>query len=95
MNWGLEFIGVINPPSSVGHRWVLTAIDYFAKWTEAVALKDVNESAILSFYEDLVYKFLVPDLIISNNALAFVGNKIAEWVVKQGVYLNASSNYYR
>ena len=94
MQWSLDFIGLINPPSSAGHKWVLTTIDYFTKWREAVALKDANESVVLSFYEDLVCIFGAPDSIISDNALAFAGIKIVEWVVKQGVYLNTSSNYY-
>ena len=72
----------------------MTATDYFTKRTEAIALKDVNKSVVLRFYEDLVFRFGVPDSIISDNALAFARNKIAEWVVEQGIYLNASSNYY-
>ena len=33
--WGLDFIEQINPPSSKGHRFVLVAMVYFTKWTEA------------------------------------------------------------
>ncbi|XP_057864631.1 uncharacterized protein LOC131072486 [Cryptomeria japonica] len=94
MRWGLDFIGVINPSSSAGNKWVLTTIDYFTKWTEAVALKEANESTILNFYEDLVARFGVPKSIISDNGLAFVGLKISDWGVKKGIYLNTSSNYY-
>ena len=94
MKWGLDYIGAINPPSSAGHRWVLMATNYFTKWTEAIALKDANVSVVLNFYEDLVCRFGVPDSIISDNTLAFVRNKISEWVVEQGIYLNTSSNYY-
>ena len=94
MKWGLEFIGAINPPSSLGHRWVLIATYYFTKWTEVVALKDANKSVVLNFYEDLVCIFGVLDSMILDNALAFVGNKIVEWAVEQGIYLNTSSNYY-
>ena len=94
MKWGLDFIGVINPPSSIGQRWVLTTIDYFTKWTKAAALKDAYESVVLNFYEDLVCRFGVLDSIISDNALAFVGNKILEWAIEQGIYLNTLSNYY-
>ena len=61
---------------------------------EEVSLKDANERVVLNFYEDLVCRFGVPDSIISDNALAFARNKNVEWVVKQGVYLNTSSNYY-
>jgi hypothetical protein len=39
--WGLDFIGPINPPSSAGKFFILTAIDYFTKWTEFVPLKNL------------------------------------------------------
>ena len=37
--WGLDFIGPINPLSSVGQVFILTTIDYFMKWTEVALLK--------------------------------------------------------
>jgi hypothetical protein len=40
--WGLDFIGEIHPSSSKWHRFVLVATDYFTKWTEAVALKNMT-----------------------------------------------------
>ncbi|KAH9323039.1 hypothetical protein KI387_017678, partial [Taxus chinensis] len=92
--WGLDFIGVINPNSSQGHKWILTAINYFTKWTEAVALKEENESNILDFYEGIATRFGVPTTTISNNALAFLSTRITEWVVRNHVYLSTSSNYY-
>jgi hypothetical protein len=36
--WGPDFIGPINSASSVGHIFILTAIDYFTMWTEVVPL---------------------------------------------------------
>lgn len=39
IQWGLDFIGMINPPSSEGNKWVLTTENYFTHWTEAIALK--------------------------------------------------------
>jgi hypothetical protein len=37
--WGLDVIGPINPKSSKGNMYILTATDYFMKWPEVVALK--------------------------------------------------------
>ena len=37
--WGLDFIGPINPKSSVGHTHILTTIEYFNKWVEAILVK--------------------------------------------------------
>lgn len=73
---------------------MLTTTDYFTKWTEAMTLKESNEIIVLNFYEELITRFGVPESIVLDNALAFVGSKISDWVVNNGVYLNTSSNYY-
>jgi hypothetical protein len=39
---GLDFIGEIYPKSSKGHQFILVAIDYFTKWTEAVPLRSMT-----------------------------------------------------
>jgi hypothetical protein len=41
--WGLDFIGEINPPSSGKHKWILTVIDYFTKWIEVVPTENCYE----------------------------------------------------
>ena len=41
--WGLDFVGEINPPSSGHHKWVLTATDYFTKWVEDISTKKAND----------------------------------------------------
>ena len=77
-----------------GHKRILTAIDYFTNQIEAIALKEANKAAMLNFYNELVCMLGVPNSIISNNALAFLGTRIIEWTLKNGVYLSTSSNYY-
>ena len=32
--WGLDFIGLVNPPSSTRHAFILTAMDYYTQWGE-------------------------------------------------------------
>jgi len=41
--WGLDMIGEINPISSQLHKYILTTVDYFTRWTEAIPLKKINE----------------------------------------------------
>ncbi|KAH9331764.1 hypothetical protein KI387_003872, partial [Taxus chinensis] len=94
MQWELEFIRVINPNLSQGQKWILTTTEYFTKWTEAVALKEANESSILDFDEGIVTRFGVPPNTISDNALAFICYKIIGWAIKNRTYLSTSSNYY-
>ncbi|XP_059067908.1 uncharacterized protein LOC131858629 [Cryptomeria japonica] len=44
--WGIDFIGPINPHSSAGHVYILTATDYFTKWVEAIPTKKANSEII-------------------------------------------------
>ena len=71
-------MGPINPNSSTSYKWILTFIDYFTCWKKAITLKTANETTVLNFYDDLVYKFGVLDSIIYDNALAFLDEKIIE-----------------
>ena len=43
-----------------------------------MALRDANETAVLNFYDDLVCRFGILDMIILDNVLAYSGNKIVE-----------------
>ena len=36
--WGIDIIGEINPNSSLQHKYILTATDYFTRWVEAISL---------------------------------------------------------
>lgn len=52
--WGLDFIGMINPPSSTQHRYILTATDYCTRWSEAQALKNCTTDAVIKFLENII-----------------------------------------
>ena len=59
--WGIDIIGEINPNSSLQHKYILTATDYFMRWVEAIPLCKVNEDAVIDFLqENSMTKFGVP-----------------------------------
>ena len=47
--WGLDFIGLINPPSSQGHSYILTTTYYFSKWVEVVPMKKTASEVVCDF----------------------------------------------
>ena len=47
--WGLDFIGDINPNSSGQHMWILIASDYFTKWIEAIFTRRATNVVIMDF----------------------------------------------
>ncbi|XP_070045945.1 uncharacterized protein [Nicotiana tomentosiformis] len=46
--WGLDVVGPL-PKSSGGHLYILAATDYFSKWVEVVALKEIKKENVISF----------------------------------------------
>ncbi|KAH9328593.1 hypothetical protein KI387_000701, partial [Taxus chinensis] len=67
--WGLDFIGVLNPNSSAGHTHVLTATDYFTKWVEAILVKQTSTAVICDFIkENILVRYGIPQKIMMDNA---------------------------
>ena len=50
--WGLDIIGEIKSDSSLLHKYILTATDYFTRWVEAIPLRKINEDEVISFLQD-------------------------------------------
>ena len=49
-------------------RFLIVAIDYFTKWVEAELVAMITEAKITSFvWKNIIYRFGVPHIIISNN----------------------------
>lgn len=47
--WGIDVIGEINPHSSKQHKYIITATDYFTRWTEAIPATQVNDKVVIQF----------------------------------------------
>jgi hypothetical protein len=84
--WGPDFIGPINPPSSIGQVFILTTTYYFTKWTEVVPLKHSQDEQVISFLETKIFsRFGIPLEIIIDNGPAFISAKLTHFIDKLGV----------
>ena len=91
----MEIIGEIVPHSSKQHRYILTAIDYFTKWVEAIPLKTANSENIIEFIDQfIITRFGLPTALMFDNASYFSGNAMTEFALKRGFKLKYSANYY-
>ena len=53
-------------------KFLLIAIDYFTKWVEAKVLAAITEAKIQNFvWKNIVYRFGIPRMIISDNSRQF------------------------
>jgi hypothetical protein len=84
--WGLDFIGPINPPSSQGHAYILNATDYFIKWVEAKAMKKTTFVVVCEFIkEKILVRFGVLAKLIMDNASYFSSSEIIAFYYDNGI----------
>ena len=70
--WGLDVVGEINLNSSKLHKYILTAANYFSKWTEAIPLKVINDTKVIQFLQwNIVTRFGFPNCLVFDNAKYF------------------------
>ena len=71
--WGLNFIGLVNPPSSTRHRLILIAIDYCTRWKEVETFLNCIAQVVTSFLKNhIVTQFGMPFFLVCNNRTYFV-----------------------
>jgi len=93
--WGLDFIGEIHPSSSKGHRFVLVATDYFTKWTEVVALKNMTHKEVIEFItEHIIHRFGIPQTLTTDQGTSFMSKEVREFAELYRIKLLNSSPYY-
>jgi len=70
--WGLDVVGPLAPKSSAGYLYILAATDYFSKWAEAIALKEVKKENVVDFIRThIIYRYGVPRYIVTDNGKPF------------------------
>ena len=65
--WALDFIGVINPPSTEGHKFILVSIEYYTTWVVAIPLKIATQKHVINFIEYIICGFNIPQRLIMDN----------------------------
>jgi hypothetical protein len=65
-----------------GYTHLLVAIDKFSKWVEVRPITNLRAEQAVTFFTDIVYRFGVPNSIITDNGSQFTGSKILEFCDK-------------
>jgi len=93
--WVLDFIGKIHPPSSAQHKWILTTIDYFTKWIEAIPSRQAIDTVVITFLEtNILSKFGCPTKLITDNATTFKSKIMIDFCNKYHITLGHFRAYY-
>ncbi|GJW39172.1 reverse transcriptase domain-containing protein [Tanacetum coccineum] len=77
--WGIDLVGPF-PEAPRRVKFLVVAVDYFTKWVEAAPLATITGNNILKFvWNNIVCRFGIPGIIISDNGKRFAENPLCEW----------------
>jgi transposase InsO family protein len=79
--WGLDIVGPLRKAPG-GYTHLLVAINKFSKWVEVCPITNLRAEQAVTFFTDIVYRFGVPNSIITDNGSQFTGRKFLEFCDK-------------
>ena len=83
--WGIDLTGP-HPQSSGGHKYILTAIDYFTRWAEAFPLHNQEATTVAKVLVNNVFaRYGLPMQLISDQGPNFESNLFQEMCTWMGV----------
>jgi transposase InsO family protein len=72
--WHLDMVGPLRQASG-GFTHLLVAVDKFSKWIEARPIVNICSEEAVPFFTDIIYRFGIPNTIITDNGTQFTGKK--------------------
>ena len=92
--WGIDLIGPF-PTAPGSLKYAVVAVDYFTKWAEAMPLATITEKNLSKFIrENIIYRFGIPQSIISDNGLQFDNKAIMDLCEEFGIKKNFSAPHH-
>nr|XP_027122086.1 uncharacterized protein LOC113739037 [Coffea arabica] len=78
--WGIDLLGPF-PRAPGRYEHLVVAIHYFTKWVEAEPLLSISGKAIQRFFcRNIVRRFGIPHVLISDNGRQFAENPFKSWL---------------
>jgi transposase InsO family protein len=79
--WGLDIVGPLRKAPE-GYTHLLVAMDKFSKWVEVRPITNLRAEQAVTSFTDIIYRFGVPNSIITDNGSQFMGRKFLEFCDK-------------
>jgi hypothetical protein len=93
--WAIDFMRTINPPGKrTRARYIITAIEYLARWAEERPVKDCSATTVALFiFDDIITRFGFPKVLMSDQGTNFI-NKTIEALTEEFVVHHQKSTPY-
>jgi hypothetical protein len=92
--WGLGLLGPFKKALE-GITHLLVAVDKFTKWIEARPLAKIDYKQVVSFVQDIISCFGVPNSIITDNRTQFIGEKFLKFCDDKNIWVDWAAVTHR
>ena len=90
----VDIVGPL-PPSHSGARYLLTMIDHYTKWAEAVPLQDISaESCAREFFSTWVARYGIPEILVSDQGVQFESQLFKSLMQRLGIKRQRTTTYH-
>ena len=90
---GIYFMGPFK--SSLGHQYILLAVEYVSKWIEAIGTLKDDDGTVMRFLKKNIFsRFGVPKALISDGGSHFCNKQIEALLKKYGVCHRVATTYH-
>jgi transposase InsO family protein len=91
VQWGLDQVGPLPKSSQGSHTYLLVVVDKFSKWIKAVPVTNQEATTIVKFVESIIYRYGVPNSIITDNSTNFTSGEFQEFTKELGIKIKYAS----
>ena len=79
--WGIDFMDLF--PSSLGHTYILLAVEYVSKWIEAIGtVKDDGYTVIKFLRKHIFSRFRIPKALVSDGRSHLCNKNVSNFLSK-------------
>jgi hypothetical protein len=88
--WGLDLVGPFKKAKG-GFTHIFVAVDKFTKWVEVKSVASVTASKVVEFIRVIMYRFGMPNNIITDNGTQFTVREFKDFCVDSDININYAS----
>jgi transposase InsO family protein len=74
-----------------GFTHITVAVDKFTKWIEVKLATSITAAKAVEFIKEIMYKFGIPNNIITDNGTQFTVREFKDFCVDSGIKINYAS----
>jgi transposase InsO family protein len=85
--WGLDLVSPFKKAKGE-FTHIFVAVDKFTKWVKVKPANFITATKVVEFVREIMYRFGVPNNIITNNGTQFTAREFKEFCAESGIKIN-------